>query len=213
MKLKINEIFYSIQGESSYTGLPCIFIRLTYCNLRCSYCDTEYAFYDGKDISIDDILSEIKKYPTDLVMVTGGEPLIQDYCINLMEKLIAENYSVMLETSGSMKLNKVPKKVIKIVDFKCPSSDMMEKNDWQILSDIQKQDEIKFVIGNKKDYDWSKKMITKYKLNELCPVLFSPVYNVMSIQDLSEWILKYGIKVRLQSQLHKHIWGPETKGV
>ena len=213
MKLKINEIFYSIQGESSYTGLPCIFIRLTYCNLRCSYCDTEYAFYDGKDISIDDILSEIKKYPTDLVMVTGGEPLIQDYCINLMEKLIAENYSVMLETSGSMKLNKVPKKVIKIVDFKCPSSDMMEKNDWQILSDIQKQDEIKFVIGNKKDYDWSKKMITKYKLNELCPVLFSPVYNVMSIQDLSEWILKDGIKVRLQSQLHKHIWGPETKGV
>ena len=213
MKLKINEIFYSIQGESSYTGLPCIFIRLTYCNLRCSYCDTEYAFYDGKDISIDDILSKIKKYPTDLVMVTGGEPLIQDYCINLMEKLIAKNYSVMLETSGSMKLNKVPKKVIKIVDFKCPSSDMMEKNDWQILSDIQKQDEIKFVIGNKKDYDWSKKMITKYKLNELCPVLFSPVYNVMSIQDLSEWILKDGIKVRLQSQLHKHIWGPETKGV
>ena len=213
MKLKINEIFYSIQGESSYTGLPCIFIRLTYCNLRCSYCDTEYAFYDGKDISIDDILSEIKKYPTDLVMVTGGEPLIQDYCINLMEKLIAENYSVMLETSGSMKLNKVPKKVIKIVDFKCPSSDMMEKNDWQILSDIQKQDEIKFVIGNKEDYDWSKEMITKHKLNELCPILFSPVYNVMSIQDLSEWILKDGIKVRLQSQLHKHIWGPETKGV
>ena len=166
MKLKINEIFYSIQGESSYTGLPCIFIRLTYCNLRCSYCDTEYAFYDGKDISIDDILSEIKKYPTDLVMVTGGEPLIQDYCINLMQKLIAENYSVMLETSGSMKLNKVPKKVIKIVDFKCPSSDMMEKNDWQILSDIQKQDEIKFVIANKKDYDWSKKMIKKYNLNK-----------------------------------------------
>ena len=213
MKLKINEIFYSIQGESSYTGLPCIFIRLTYCNLRCSYCDTEYAFYDGKDISIDDILLEIKKYPTDLVMVTGGEPLIQDYCINLMEKLITENYSVMLETSGSMKLNKVPKEVIKIVDFKCPSSNMMEKNDWQILSDIQKQDEIKFVIGNKKDYDWSKKMITKYKLNELCPVLFSPVYNVMSIQDLSEWILKDGTKVRLQSQLHKQIWGPETKGV
>lgn len=213
MKLKINEIFYSIQGESSYTGLPCIFIRLTYCNLRCSYCDTEYAFYDGKDISIDDILSEIKKYPTDLVMITGGEPLIQDYCINLMQKLITENYSVMLETSGSMKLNKVPKKVIKIVDFKCPSSNMMEKNDWQILSDIQKQDEIKFVIGNKKDYDWSKKMITKYKLNELCPILFSPVYNVMSIQDLSEWILKDGIKVRLQSQLHKHIWGPEIKGV
>ena len=213
MKLKINEIFYSIQGESSYTGLPCIFIRLTYCNLRCSYCDTEYAFYDGKDMSIDDILSEIKKYPTNLVMVTGGEPLIQNYCINLIKKLINKKYSVMLETSGSLKLNKVPKKVIKIVDFKCPSSNMMDKNDWTILSDIDKNDEIKFVIGNKEDYDWSKKMINKYKLNKLCPILFSPVYNKLNLKNLSKWILKDGINVRLQSQLHKDIWGPEKTGV
>ena len=213
MKLKINEIFYSIQGESSYTGLPCIFIRLTYCNLRCSYCDTEYAFYDGKDMSIDDILSEIKKYPTNLVMVTGGEPLIQNYCINLIKKLINKKYSVMLETSGSLKLNKVPKKVIKIVDFKCPSSNMMDKNDWTILSDIDKNDEIKFVIGNKEDYDWSKKMINEYKLNKLCPILFSPVYNKLDLKNLSKWILKDGINVRLQSQLHKDIWGPEKTGV
>tara|TARA_Y100001970_G_C14215701_1_gene849520 strand:+ start:643 stop:1284 length:642 start_codon:yes stop_codon:yes gene_type:complete len=213
MKLKINEIFYSIQGESSYTGLPCIFIRLTYCNLRCSYCDTEYAFYDGKDMTIGNILSEIKKYPTNLVMVTGGEPLIQDYCINLIKELINKKYSVMLETSGSLKLDKVPKKVIKIVDFKCPSSNMKHKNDWTILSNINKNDEIKFVIGNKEDYDWSKKMIQKYKLKELCSILFSPVYNKIDIKDLAKWILRDGINVRLQSQLHKHIWGAEAIGV
>ena len=213
MKLKINEIFYSIQGESSYTGLPCIFIRLTYCNLRCSYCDTEYAFYDGKDMTIGNILSEIKKYPTNLVMITGGEPLIQDYCINLIKELINKKYSVMLETSGSLKLDKVPKKVIKIVDFKCPSSNMKHKNDWTILSNINKNDEIKFVIGNKEDYDWSKKMIQKYKLKELCSILFSPVYNKIDIKDLAKWILRDGINVRLQSQLHKHIWGAEAIGV
>ena len=142
MKLKINEIFYSIQGESSYTGFPCIFIRLTYCNLRCSYCDTEYAFYDGKDIEIKNILNEIEKYPTNLVMVTGGEPLIQEGCIDLMNQLLDKNYDVMLETSGSLSLEKVPENVVKIVDFKCPSSNMMDRNDWTILSDIRETDEI-----------------------------------------------------------------------
>ena len=213
MKLKINEIFYSIQGESSYTGLPCIFIRLTYCNLRCSYCDTEYAFYDGSDMEIEEILLKIEKYPTKLIMVTGGEPLIQENCINLMDELLKKNYSVMLETSGSLELNKVPKKVVKIVDFKCPSSNMMDKNDWTIIKDIDKNDEIKFVIGDKKDYKWSKKMIEKYQLNEICPILFSPVYDIMNIKELSEWILEDGINVRLQSQLHKHIFGPEATGV
>ena len=213
MKLKINEIFYSIQGESSYTGLPCIFIRLTYCNLRCSYCDTEYAFYDGSDMTIKDIINEIKKYPTNLVMVTGGEPLIQEYCINLMNELIDKNYSVMLETSGSLKLDKVPKKVIKIVDFKCPSSNMSHKNDWTILSDINNKDEIKFVIGTKEDYSWSRKMMEKHNLNNICPILFSPVYKKMAIKDLSKWILRDGANVRLQSQLHKDIWGEETTGV
>jgi len=213
MKLKINEIFYSIQGESSYTGLPCIFIRLTYCNLRCSYCDTEYAFYDGSDMEIEEILLKIEKYPTKLIMVTGGEPLIQENCINLMDELLKKNYSVMLETSGSLELNKVPKKVVKIVDFKCPSSNMRDKNDWTIIKDIDKNDEIKFVIGNKEDYNWSKKMIEKYQLNRICPILFSPIYDIMNIKELSEWILEDGINVRLQSQLHKHIWGPETTGV
>ena len=213
MKLKINEIFYSIQGESSYTGLPCIFIRLTYCNLRCSYCDTEYAFYDGKDIEIKNILNEIEKYPTNLVMVTGGEPLIQEGCIDLMNQLLDKNYDVMLETSGSLSLEKVPENVVKIVDFKCPSSNMMDRNDWTILSDIRETDEIKFVIGDKEDYNWSKEMIKSYNLNEICPILFSPVYDKINMEVLSKWILEDGLKVRLQIQLHKHIWGADKKGV
>ncbi len=213
MKLKINEIFHSIQGESSYTGLPCIFIRLTYCNLRCSYCDTEYAFYEGSDMTIKEILNKIEKYPTNLVMVTGGEPLIQKGCIDLMNQLLKKKYDVMIETSGSLSLNEVPKDVIKIVDFKCPTSNMMDKNDWTIIKDINQTDEIKFVIGNREDYDWSKEMIKNYNLNKICPILFSPVYDNIDIQDLSEWILEDGIKVRLQIQLHKHIWDADAKGV
>ena len=213
MKLKINEIFYSIQGESSYTGLPCIFIRLTYCNLRCSYCDTEYAFHNGSDMSINQILKHIDKYPANLVMVTGGEPLLQKDCISLMDELLKNKYSVMLETSGSLPLNKVPKKVVKIVDFKCPSSDMKHKNDWKILKDIDKKDEIKFVIGDKKDYNWSKDMIKEYDLDKICPILFSPVYDKINIENLSKWILDDGLNVRLQMQLHKYIWGADKKGV
>ena len=212
MNLKINEIYYSIQGESSYSGIPCIFIRLTYCNLRCSYCDTEYAFYNGEDMAISKILLKIKKYPSKLVMITGGEPLLQKNCISLMERLLNKKYSVMLETSGSLKLKDVPKSVIKIVDFKCPTSNMINKNDWTIIADIQKEDEIKFVIANKEDYDWSKKMIENYSLNKICPLLFSPVYNKIDISTLADWILEDGLNVKLQMQLHKHIWG-EKKGV
>ena len=213
MKLKINEIFHSIQGESSHMGLPCIFIRLTYCNLRCSYCDTEYAFYEGSDMTIKEILNKIEKYPTNLVMVTGGEPLIQKGCIDLMNQLLKKNYEVMIETSGSLSLDKVPKNVIKIVDFKCPTSNMKDKNDWTIIKDINQEDEIKFVIGNRQDYDWSKEMIKEYNLNKICPILFSPVYDKINMEDLSKWILEDGIKVRLQIQLHKHIWDADKKGV
>ena len=213
MKLKINEIFYSIQGESSYTGLPCIFIRLTYCNLRCSYCDTEYAFHNGSDMLINQILKHIDKYPANLVMVTGGEPLLQKDCISLMDELLKNKYSVMLETSGSLPLNKVPKKVVKIVDFKCPTSNMKHKNNWNIITDIDKKDEIKFVIGNREDYNWSKDMIKEYDLDKICPILFSPVYDKINIEKLSKWILDDGLSVRLQMQLHKYIWGADKKGV
>ena len=213
MSLKINEIFYSIQGESSYMGLPCIFIRLTFCNLRCSYCDTEYAFYEGEDLSITKILNKIKKYPCNLIMVTGGEPLLQDKCITLIEKLLNLNYKVMLETSGSLPLKNVPKKVVKIVDFKCPSSNMEKKNNWNIISDITNNDEIKFVLGNKNDYEWAKKMIRKYKLDSICPILLSPVYNKLNLKELSEWVLNDGVNSRIQFQFHKHIWGADKKGV
>ena len=149
MGLKVNEIYKSVQGESTYTGHPCVFIRLTYCNLRCSYCDTEYAFYEGKELSIEAILKKIKAYKINLVEVTGGEPLIQKECNLLLKKLLSHNYEVLLETSGSLTLAKVPNKVIKIVDFKCPSSKMESKNLWENVNYINKTDEIKFVIGNR----------------------------------------------------------------
>ena len=210
--LKINEIFYSIQGESSFSGMPCIFIRLTYCNLRCSYCDTEYSFYEGRDMSINQIIKEIKQYKCNLVEVTGGEPLMQDGCIELMQTLLDNNYNVMLETGGSLAVNKVPKEVIKIIDFKCPSSNMEKKNDWSIIKNLNKNDEVKFVIGNKEDYEWSKKKINEYNLNNNT-ILFSPVHDVLNSKTLSEWILKDNLNVRFQVQLHKYIWSPETKGV
>ena len=210
--LKINEIFYSIQGESSYSGMPCIFVRLTYCNLRCSYCDTEYSFYEGKDMSIDAIMKEIEQYDCKLVEVTGGEPLMQTESIDLMNNLLNNNYQVMLETGGSLPVNKVPKEVIKIVDFKCPSSKMDKKNDWTILKDLQKYDEIKFVIGDKKDYEWTKNKIQKFNLNDK-KLLFSPVHDVLKPKKLSEWILNDGLKVRMQLQLHKYIWDADSKGV
>ena len=213
MSLKINEIFYSIQGESSYTGLPCIFIRLTFCNLRCNYCDTEYAFYEGEDWEIPKILTKIKEYPCNLVMVTGGEPLLQDECIALMKNLLKCNYKVMLETSGSLKLYDVPKEVIKIVDFKCPSSNMEKKNLWLIVNNLESHDEVKFVIGNRKDFTWAKEKIIQYNLSNRCTVLFSPTYGKIEPQKIVEWILDEKLPVRFQLQLHKQIWSSDQKGV
>ena len=210
--LKINEIFHSIQGESTKSGTPCVFIRLTYCNLRCSYCDSEYSFYEGEDMSIADILKEIKKYNCKLVEVTGGEPLLQKKSIDLMKALLIEKYTVMLETSGSIPINNVPKEVIKIIDFKCPSSDMHKKNNWDILKNVQQHDEIKFVISNLDDYKWVKDKLKKYNFKNNT-ILFSPTHNQLDPKILSEWILKDGLNVRVQLQLHKYIWDADTKGV
>ena len=157
MKLKINEIYYSIQGESSFMGIPCIFIRLTYCNLRCSYCDSEYTFHEGKDMDIKSILKLIKQYPCNLVEVTGGEPLFQDNCIPLLKELVNKGYNVLLETSGSLSIKSVPKEVVNIIDFKCPSSKMEKKNLWKNINYVKNNDQIKFVIGDRKDYEWTKK--------------------------------------------------------
>ena len=213
MSLKINEIYYSVQGESTHSGCPCIFIRLTYCNLRCSYCDTEYAFYDGKDMEITDIMSEIKRWDCNLVEVTGGEPLFQDECIDLLNELVNSNYEVMLETGGSLSISDVPKKVVKIVDFKCPSSGMVKKNLWSIVDDLQAHDEVKFVIGNREDFDWAKDRITEYSMDKICTLLFSPTFGEINPQQIVEWLLAENLPVRMQLQLHKMIWSPEEKGV
>ena len=213
MSLKINEIYYSVQGESTHSGCPCIFIRLTYCNLRCSYCDTEYAFYDGKDMEITDIMSEIKRWDCNLVEVTGGEPLFQDECIDLLNELVNSNYEVMLETGGSLSISDVPKKVVKIVDFKCPSSGMVKKNLYSIVDDLQAHDEVKFVIGNREDFDWAKDRITEYSLDKICTLLFSPTFGEIDPQQIVEWILAENLPVRMQLQMHKMIWSPEEKGV
>ena len=213
MALKINEIYYSVQGESTHAGRPCVFIRLTYCNLRCTYCDTEYAFYKGKDMEITHIMNEIKQWDCNLVEVTGGEPLFQDKCINLLNELVNSNYEVMLETGGSLSISDVPKKVIKIVDFKCPSSAMEKKNLWSIVEDLQPHDEVKFVIGNREDFDWAKDRITEYALDKICTLLFSPTFEKIDPQLMVEWILAENLPVRMQMQMHKMIWSPDKQGV
>lgn len=213
MDLRINEIFYSIQGESTHAGKPCIFIRLTWCNLRCNWCDTEYAFYEGGDMSIDSILTEISKYDCNVVEVTGGEPLMQDGCINLLEQLVENNYHVMLETGGSLPVDKVPDEVKKIIDFKCPGSGMEMKNLWSIIDKLNSEDEIKFVIKDETDFIWAESKVIEYGLDRVNPVLFSPVFGILDYEKLANWILKSTRKLRLQVQLHKHIWDPEMTGV
>jgi 7-carboxy-7-deazaguanine synthase len=211
--LKINEIFYSIQGESSLAGLPCIFIRLTYCNLRCTYCDTEYAFYEGTDYTIEKILAEIKKYECKLVEVTGGEPLIQKEVLPLMKILCDSGYDVIIETGGSLSIKEIDKRVKIIMDLKCPSSKMAEKNLYENIDVLKPNDEVKFVIGNRQDYDWSKNVISQYRLTEKCSVLFSNVFEELKPIQLAEWILEDNLKVRFQIQMHKYIWDPKKRGV
>ncbi len=211
--LKINEIFHSIQGESTYAGQRCVFVRLTYCNLRCTYCDTEYAFYDGKDQSIESIIDEIKECDCNLVEITGGEPLMQEESLELMTKLCDLNYEVLLETGGSLPIQNVDKRVMIILDLKTPSSGMMKKNLYKNLDFIKKTDEIKFVIGSREDYEWSKETIEKYKLENKCPILFSAVFGELEPITLSEWILEDKLNVRYQLQMHKFIWEPDKRGV
>ena len=213
MKLKINEIYHSIQGESTFTGLPCIFIRLTYCNLRCSYCDSEYTFYEGYDMTIKEIMNKIKNYSSNLVLVTGGEPLFQKNCIELLNTLINKKYNVLLETSGSLTIKDVPKEVVNIIDFKCPSSKMEKKNLWENINYLKPTDEVKFVIENKDDYEWSKNIIKKYKISDLCTVLLSPSYNKISPKTIVDWILTDNLNVRFQLQIHKEIWKEDKRGV
>ena len=211
--IKVNEIYYSVQGESTKAGLPCIFIRLTYCNLRCTYCDTEYAFYDGNEMSIAQIISEVKKYNCGLAEITGGEPLVQKESPDLMEALCNEGFSVLLETGGSLPIQDIDRRVKVIMDLKCPSSGMMKKNLYENITYIKPADEIKFVMGSREDYDWAKNVIEQYELTSKCEILFSVVFGKLEPVELVNWILKDNLKVRFQLQMHKFIWNPDTKGV
>ena len=211
--LKINEIYASIQGESSHTGLPCVFIRLTGCNLRCSWCDTAYAFYDGKNLSVEETLQKVETFGMPLVEITGGEPLLQEDVYPLMETLLKKGYRVMLETSGALPIDKVPEKVIKILDIKCPGSGEEKKNHLENLKFLSPHDEVKFVLLDRADYEWSRDMLRKYDMVPSKQVLFSPVYDKLNLKDLSQWILKDRLAVRLQTQLHKVIWSKDAIGV
>ena len=211
--LKINEIYASIQGESSHTGLPCVFIRLTGCNLRCSWCDTAYAFYDGKNLTVEETLQKVETFGLPLVEITGGEPLLQEDVYPLMETLLKKGYRVMLETSGALPIDKVPEKVIKILDIKCPGSGEEKKNHLENLKFLSPHDEVKFVLLDRADYEWSRNMLRKYDMVPSKQVLFSPVYDKLNLKDLSQWILKDRLAVRLQTQLHKVIWSKDAIGV
>lgn len=211
---KINEIYFSIQGESTFAGLPCVFVRFTYCNLRCTYCDTAYAFYEGRDASVDEIISEIREYNCKLVEITGGEPLVQrDECLELTRKLCHLDYQVMIETSGSLPINGLDPRVKIIMDLKCPSSGMMKKNLYDNIYFLKPIDEVKFVIGTKEDYDWAKDIIKQYDIDKRCTVLFSPVFGIIEPSEIVHWILEDNLPVRFQLQMHKYIWNPETRGV
>lgn len=211
--LLVNEIFYSIQGESTHIGRPCIFIRLTGCPLRCSFCDTEYAFYEGKRMTIDEVLGAVRQYDCHLVEITGGEPLMQKDAYPLMEKLLQEGYEVLLETSGAIDVSRVPKGVIKIMDLKCPGSGEVHRNRFENLDHLSPKDEIKFVIKDRRDFEWAAEVVKQYSLLAKCPVLFSPVFGDLEPRQLAEWILERGLPVRLQLQMHKYIWDPHMRGV
>ncbi|MDO9205776.1 7-carboxy-7-deazaguanine synthase QueE [Methylotenera sp.] len=212
MKLKIHEIFYSIQGESSRIGLPTVFIRLTGCPMRCVYCDTAYAFSGGSNMEITDILAKVVTYGTKYVTVTGGEPLAQKDCHILLKDLCDKGYSVSLETGGAIDISLVDKRVSVILDVKTPGSGEVKNNLWGNLAHLKKSDEVKFVLCSRADYDWAKEILVSHQITDKCPVLFSPVYSQVSPTELAEWVLADKLPVRMQVQLHKILWG-EKPGV
>ncbi len=212
-QLIVNEIFYSIQGESSRAGLPCVFIRLTGCNLRCTYCDTAYAFHEGRYLSADEILSAVGRHGCRLVEVTGGEPLMQEGVYELMMRLCDAGYETLIETGGSLDIARVDPRVKRIVDFKCPSSGMVKKNLWENVRYLNTFDEVKFVIGNREDFDWSVAKIREYEIDRKAPILMSVVFGELAPPELAGWILESGVGVRMQLQMHKYIWDPATRGV
>jgi 7-carboxy-7-deazaguanine synthase len=212
--LTINEIFYSIQGESTYAGRPCVFVRLTACDLRCSWCDTPYSFYEGRKRSLDDVVAEVERYNCPLVEVTGGEPLLQEEVYPLLERLLASGRTVLLETGGHRSTERVPAPVVTILDVKCPGSGEAHRNDWANLDRVRPHDEVKFVIKDRADYEYARDVVQKRGLaGRVSAILFSPVHGVLEPKQLSEWVLADRLPVRVQLQVHKYIWDPNTRGV
>jgi 7-carboxy-7-deazaguanine synthase len=212
-ELVVNEIFHSIQGESTHTGRPCVFIRLTYCNLRCTWCDTAYAFEEGRRMSVAGILSAVRSFACGLVEVTGGEPLMQDGVNDLFEALCDGGFEVLVETSGSLDIGGIDRRVRRIVDFKCPGSGMVKKNLWSNVARLAPQDEVKFVILDREDFDWAVGRIREHGIDRRCTVLMSVVFGQLEPLDLARWILEEGIGARFQLQTHKYIWEPTARGV
>lgn len=214
--LRITEIYCSVQGESTWAGLPCVFIRLARCNLRCRWCDTTFSFYGGTKRTLADILEETRGFGVPLVEITGGEPLAQAECIPLAELLLEAGHTVLIETSGSLPINTLPDAVVRIMDFKCPDSDMADRNDWSNVDYLRPdRDEVKFVIASRRDYEWSRDVVRRYNLAKRCKaVLFSPVFGEVDPKDIVDWMLADGLNdVRFQLQMHKFIWPPDERGV
>jgi 7-carboxy-7-deazaguanine synthase len=211
--LRVNEIFHSIQGESTRAGMPCVFVRLTGCNLRCSWCDTEYAFEEGMAMSVERVLEEVERHGCRLVEVTGGEPLLQPEAMDLMRALLDRGHEVLLETGGSLPIESVPRGVVRIVDVKCPGSGESDRNRWENLDHLDSSDEVKFVIRDRADYEWARSVFHDRGLAERCAALFSPVHGVLGAGELAGWVLEDRLPVRVQVQLHKVLWPGVSRGV
>jgi 7-carboxy-7-deazaguanine synthase len=213
-RLQINEIFYSIQGESTHTGRPCVFVRLTGCNLRCRWCDTAYAFYEGRRMTVEEVAAAVTAYGCDLVEITGGEPLLQDAVYPLIDALLRAGDTVMIETSGACDISRLDPRVVRIMDLKCPGSGESQRNLWSNLEHLTARDEVKFVISDRADYEWARETIRKHDLAARAgAVLMSPAYGELDPRELAAWMMKDHLPARLQLQIHKHIWGPSTRGV
>lgn len=211
--LRVTEIFHSIQGESTQAGRPCVFVRLTGCNLRCVWCDTAYAFHGGAPMTVQDVVEKVSAYACDWVEITGGEPLLQDEVYDLMRALLDHGLKVMLETGGSLPIDRVPEGVRRIVDVKCPASGEVERNLWENLDQLREGDELKFVLADRADYEWASRQVRERSLGEHGPVLFSPVHETLDAGEMACWVLQDRLPVRVQLQMHKALWPGVEKGV
>ncbi len=212
--LIVNEIFHSVQGESTYAGCPCVFVRLTACDLRCSWCDTTYAYQEGRQLSVDDAIREVESYDCRMVEITGGEPLLLDDVYPLMQRLLEAGHTVLLETGGHVNIGRVPDAVVKVMDIKCPGSGEADKTDWSNLGRLTARDQVKFVLSDRGDYERARQVVGEHRLDQRCEaVLFSPVHGVLDPGMLAAWVLADRLPVRVQLQIHKYIWGATTRGV